>query len=345
MLDAIDRADKWVTHGIYAFTQRNKWFDTLVTYGGLVPYEMYVLPGMALAIVHATLQSNSRYTSLRFHIVPHVFAFSFAGLIKTMVRRPRPGCHQHGYLGYSEMVAGFEQRAKCKHPKGGVAALQPWSSRHGFPYVSFPSGHATVACAVVTGLVLYLLDDTEPKWTPDESKNAAFQAAILVFMFGALFFLFAAWKGHLRVSLPSLLWVFGIGAVLCLLGTIDGIGGVDMNDKNAQGTVICAALGVAFLVSMHRIAKGYHHVLDSIAGAFIGFCVGVFVYKAWPTAPAGDAPSEVAKSSSPAPLESVPRHVIGGVAGIYLMFFFAYELQCFDATAGCALTALAKAEH
>lgn len=335
---ALDRVDKYLSYEVAKFTQNHAWFEGLVTYTGLVPYELYVLPGMALAIMYAVFHNHP--ASLRFHVLPHVFAFSFVGLIKTMVRRPRPGCYN--LKEYGDMVGpgNFEQHKKCKRDyTQGHKLPAPWSKRGGFAYVSFPSGHATVACAVMTGLLLYLSDTAETKWTGPEVRGVAEQMAGAIALFalvlGVVYMLRP--NAELQSRRRATLIVLAIFVAMFYFLSISSIN-IDMNDFGPRMTVMCMGLYVAMMVSVHRVAKGYHHVFDSILGALLGFCIGSTVYTMWPKATQlTEHVNNLVNASS-----GTSRATIGVLAFLYLSFFFSTELECLD---GCNVAALAKAEH
>ena len=342
MSNALHEIDEAISHAIFSLARApgpvGPMFDGLVTYGGLIPYELYVLPGMMLAIIYAMFKDHA--ASLRFHVLPHVFAFSVVGLVKMMVKRPRPGCY-----GPNDMVMNFEQnfvkgefnpsKGKCKHNAGGLA---PWASRHGFPYVSFPSGHATVAWSVMTGLILYMSDDRERKWTAADTTTEVLPfMAMATCIFAVLMTAVAAVRGKVRRAGASLLVMFVFSGLFLGLSYTDGI---DFNDPGVKSTTIALGATVATLVSLHRIAKGYHHFFDSVVGMLLGMSCGMAVYTMWPT----DTSLTPGAQKFVDALQGPGKNAIGAFAVMYLAFFFAYETKCID-EGGCDLLALAKTEH
>lgn len=312
-------------------------FDALVTYGGLIPYELYVLPGMAVAILYAMLKKHP--SSLRFHVLPHVFAFSLVGLIKMMVRRPRPGCY-----GPDRMVRRFEQnyvdgtyspsKGKCKVD----GPPKKWANRKGFAYVSFPSGHAMVAWAVMTGLVLHLMDSNEPKWTRDESKRIFALIGAVSIVASSMLAIGSSMRRTIKPDLGLSIIAFAVLAAVCF--TISYTTGVDFDSMTVKLALALTGMTVAILVALHRIAKGYHHLFDSIVGLFLGFCVGLTVYTSWPS-PTDFTPTvdKVVRT-----MRDPARYTIGAIAAVYIAYFFLVETKCVDAS-GCSLKALAKTEH
>lgn len=108
-------------------------------YLGLLPYELYVLPGMFVAIL--VMLYYQSFHPVQFHLLPHWFAFSLASYIKVEISRKRPGCADKRM---SSLISP-------NHCKGSTA------------YKSFPSGHTIIAFALATSLQMYLEDSTYPE--------------------------------------------------------------------------------------------------------------------------------------------------------------------------------------
>lgn len=138
----IQQLDENITRAIFKFLNTNKTVAQIPYYLGLIPYELYVLPGMFVAIAHMLYYNT--YTPLQFHLVPHWFAFSMATYIKHNLHRTRPGCK------FPEMKSKIAKN-HCKMP----TQVQ-----------SFPSGHTIIAFALATTLITFLNDET----VPDENK-------------------------------------------------------------------------------------------------------------------------------------------------------------------------------
>ena len=305
----IQQFDEQLTLGIHQMAERSNAFEKLVIYGGLVPYELYVLPGMAAAIIYAMVYRHT--ASLRFHVIPHVFAYSLVGLLKHVVLRGRPGC-----FGPSKMVESFEMRRKC-----GGSPRKAWKERHGFAYLSFPSGHACVAWSVLMGLLLFLWDSSETKWTSDETRTLALRGVLL---FLAMIIVDMCYGRKNTKPLAALL-------TTCLLLVVTA---PDLNDASTSRVVQSIAIGIALLTALHRIAKGYHHVLDSIAGMILGASVGYLVYHMVGTPDAEDFLT--------GPLGLATRGIVTLVACVYIVYFVRHTLSCKDK---CTLDKLAGLEH
>lgn len=333
-MDALHSIDTALTEAIFNAAASDSppghLFDAAVVYLGLIPYELYVLPGMMVAIMYAMFKDHA--ASLRFHVLPHVTAFSIVGLLKAVVRRGRPGCY-----GPEGMVRDFEMAAKCKRDGAGIP---PWSKRKGFGTVSFPSGHACVAWSVMMGLVLYLTDENQSKWSAEESKEVLRAVGLACLAFAAAMFVVAMAKGRkLRPSALAFAYMAAIAAFFVVVGTYGD--GIDFNETVPQTVVIALGVTVAMFVSLHRIAKGYHHLFDSIAGAILGAAIGMTVYTMWPE-PTGLDPAgwKLAVDGGKGPA----KYLIGSFAVVYCGYFFAMEMNCID-EGGCDLRALAKQEH
>ena len=84
---------------------------------GLIPYEIYILPGMYLAILQVLWLGSPN--PIQFHLLPHWFAYSIFQLLKGSIKTPRPGCWIPG-------MKKFIDESHCSH---------------GHEWQSFPSGH------------------------------------------------------------------------------------------------------------------------------------------------------------------------------------------------------------
>ena len=135
----LNTIDHTITKWIYDNIGRNK--NPLISkapyYLGLLPYELYVLPGMFLAIF--VMFYDKTFHPVQFHLLPHWFAYSMATYIKHNVDRIRPGCIKENEM---------NKLIDPKHCIGGTK------------HQSFPSGHTIIAVALATTLRMYLLDDT-----------------------------------------------------------------------------------------------------------------------------------------------------------------------------------------
>jgi membrane-associated phospholipid phosphatase len=357
--------DKNLSLWFYELASNNTYyFNDLVTYGGLVSYELYVLPGMMMAIMYAAAKNESQ--SLRFHVLPHVFAFSMVGLIKHAAERPRPGCQ------YNEMnpelpprppgPVQLKAKAKESYGKPFVEAkaeeesyLKPFESRHkckgGFRDLSFPSGHSCVAFSVATGLMMYMFDTDELKWSGSKDSNFAVYAGCA--LAGLYCLSIVIWHIKQMTKNPfRILTQLCIGIAVCTL--FFTIGYFDYNTAVVQNAVVCLAYTVAVLTALHRIAKGYHHVSDSVVGALLGAACGVFVYTMLGKRPDRTIFTWDLFSTSLAPMMA-SQAIVFLIGSWYIWYFFSFTTRCYAADikkkngdveeGGCALAPLYTVEH
>ena len=116
---------------------KNKYIARAPYYLGLLPYELYVLPGMFVAI--ATMFYYETFHPVQFHLLPHWFAFSISLYLKHNISRIRPG---------------------CINPRGKGSLIDPHHCEGSTKYQSFPSGHTIIAFALATSLTMYLQDSS-----------------------------------------------------------------------------------------------------------------------------------------------------------------------------------------
>jgi membrane-associated phospholipid phosphatase len=110
---------------------------------GLVPYEIYILPGMFLAIALAFYYDN--LAPIQIHLLPHWAAYSISVYIKSSVHRLRPGCNP---------ALKMNKLIDPKHCEGKTK------------FQSFPSGHTIIAFSLATSLILYL--DEQKRLNPQD---------------------------------------------------------------------------------------------------------------------------------------------------------------------------------
>ena len=139
--------DKKLTELIYNGVNGNKYLQQLPYYLGLLPYELYVLPGMYIAMLQVIWLSA--YNPIQFHLMPHFFAFCLFQLIKGTVGRQRPGCDHKNLSGYiDESHCSGKQR-----------------------FMSFPSGHTGIAFALATALYLEMTVSDDPRFFDVQIKE------------------------------------------------------------------------------------------------------------------------------------------------------------------------------
>jgi len=135
-------------------------------YLGLIPYEIYILPGMYLAIFQLLWLGTPN--PVQFHLLPHWFAYSIFQLLKGAIKTYRPGCWVKG-------MGDFIDKSHCLH---------------GHEFQSFPSGHTGIASSLATALFCEMMFSKDPHFfeinIKDEKvrKGIAFTGLFVAFMVG-----------------------------------------------------------------------------------------------------------------------------------------------------------------
>lgn len=149
MLKNINKIDKKLSADIYKLVNNNKILQNIPYFLGLLPYEIYVIPGMFLAILQTIWLNSSN--PIQFHLLPHWFAYSLFQFLKKDINRGRPGC-------VDKSVSEYIDESHCK-------------GNHIFE--SFPSGHTGVCFSLATALFMEMMYSEDPKFFEIriESKN------------------------------------------------------------------------------------------------------------------------------------------------------------------------------
>lgn len=124
---------------------------------GLIPYEIYAVPGMLVSILIAIHYEDS--TPLQIHIFPHLLTFSLIQLYKHWVSRKRPGCYQDPGLN----IFVRDSLTTC-----AIAGRN-----------SFPSGHAGISAALATALILYIYSPISIVEDPIQRAGFSILAALV----------------------------------------------------------------------------------------------------------------------------------------------------------------------
>lgn len=127
-----------ITKGIHA-VGKNPVIGGLAMYGGLIPYELYVLPGMYVAIYQMIWIGD--INPVRFHLLPHFFSYSLVTFMKDYFGRERPGC----------VIPSMKQSIEPSHCEGKIR------------FRSFPSGHTMIASALAAALFAELYSSETPR--------------------------------------------------------------------------------------------------------------------------------------------------------------------------------------
>ena len=132
----------------------NKTSKYIPKYLGLIPYEVYVLPGMYIAILLVVWLGTPN--PIQFHLLPHFFAYSVFQLLKRTINTPRPGCH------YRQMSKYID--------KGHCIQGNEWQS--------FPSGHAGIAASLATALFMEMIYSDNPHFFEMKIKSKTIRKMI-----------------------------------------------------------------------------------------------------------------------------------------------------------------------
>ena len=124
----LDTLDHYLSKQIYDLFNRGTFVSSIPHLFGLFPYELYVLPGMYIAILQTPWFGTPN--PIQFHLLPHWFAYSIFQLLKHTVKRKRPGC-------FHKDMNKFIHPGHCKN---------------GVEFQSFPSGHTGVAFSLAAAL-------------------------------------------------------------------------------------------------------------------------------------------------------------------------------------------------
>jgi len=136
----INKLDKEISKGIYNAVNSNKVTQKIPFFLGLLPYELYVIPGMYLAILQ-TIWFNSP-NPVQFHLLPHYFAYSIFQFLKGTIKRGRPGC-------VDKKLSTYIDASHC-------------SNSHSMQ--SFPSGHTGVSFSLATALFMEMMRSEDPRF-------------------------------------------------------------------------------------------------------------------------------------------------------------------------------------
>lgn len=139
-MKTLNEVDKTITKYIYKSINSSSLLKSIPHVLGLVPYEIYVIPGMYLAIIQTILFETHK--PVQFHLLPHWFSYSIFQFLKKSIKRGRPGC-------VDKSLGDFIDPGHCK-------------GSHKFQ--SFPSGHMGVASSLATALFMEMHYSADSKF-------------------------------------------------------------------------------------------------------------------------------------------------------------------------------------
>lgn len=129
-METVNKIDKTITKYIYNSINASTLLKGVPHVFGLVPYEIYVIPGMYLAIIQTLLFETHK--PIQFHLLPHWFSYSIFQFLKKSIKRGRPGCVDKSLNEY----------------------IDPGHCKGSSKFQSFPSGHMGVASSLATALYM-----------------------------------------------------------------------------------------------------------------------------------------------------------------------------------------------
>lgn len=146
-INPVAQLDFITTKAIFDLFNSHPVLKQLPFYLGLLPYEVYVLPGMFVAILQVIW--FSAFNPIQFHLFPHFFAYSLFQFLKGTVGRERPG---------------------CKHPSLS-GSIDPSHCKNKVRFMSFPSGHTGVAFSLAAALYSEMTFSNDPRFFDVKIKN------------------------------------------------------------------------------------------------------------------------------------------------------------------------------
>jgi len=152
-MNTINKIDYTITKSIYDLFNR-KYINKIPYIFGLIPYEIYVIPGMYLAILQVVWFGTPN--PIQFHLLPHWFAYSIFQFLKKSIKKKRPGC---AYKNLSKYI----DKSHCKY---------------GNENQSFPSGHSGVSFALATSLLMEMNFSKVPHFFEIPITNPVTQSII-----------------------------------------------------------------------------------------------------------------------------------------------------------------------
>jgi membrane-associated phospholipid phosphatase len=162
MKSTIQTLDLRMSKSIFDSFHSNKILSKTPYYLGLLPYEIYVLLGLYIAILQVIWLNNPN--PIQYFILPYFFTSMIFYAIKTRFHRMRPGC-------YNKSMSKYMNEKYCSASEASK---------------SFPSGHTGTAFALATALMMEMMySEDSDKYSPEIKKIVIF-IAFIVAIFVAL---------------------------------------------------------------------------------------------------------------------------------------------------------------
>lgn len=265
-----------VSDSIYNFfLVISKWF-------GLVPYEIYVIPGMFIAMI--TMLAYDTFDPVQLHLLPHWFAYSMGQYVKTHFKQKRPGCE-------------LDERASEAATTNLRSKLEKKLDDSKTKTINRPDKSGQVFNTMVQNVRRMVGKGTLlARSSSSEQQQSTFDK---FFRENPTFVQKYTKKEHSNItenhcegktavqSFPSghtlIAFALATSLIMFLLDPMvqekeKTFLGIPFYKKEVRIATISLAAFVATMTSVHRVLHDYHSFVDVIAGAIIGMSIGFISY-------------------------------------------------------------------
>jgi len=247
---------------------------------GLIPYELYVIPGMFIAMI--TMLAYDTFDPVQLHLLPHWFAYSMGQYIKTHVKQKRPGCELDND-GSVAATKKLEEKLKKKLDESSTRTInRPDKSGQVFNTM-VQNVRRLFGKGQILGTNESEDQSTFEKFFEENSKfvqkyrkkqgskisenHCEGKTAVQSFPSGHTLIAFALATSLIMFLLDPLvqekektfMWI-------------------PFYKKEVRIATISLAVFVAGMTSLHRVLHDYHSWVDVVAGAIIGSSIGFISY-------------------------------------------------------------------
>jgi hypothetical protein len=239
---------------------------------GLIPYELYVVPGMFIALI--TMLWDESFSPIQIHLLPHWFAYSIGQYIKTHFNRIRPGCTLDEK---ASRIATEKMRNKIKKQFVPKATKKP--VQNGNVFQGMVNNVKTL-----TGTdqkfknrrdIDKFFDEKEyfvKMYTKKDGSNITEshcrgKTAVQSFPSGHTLIAFALATSLIMYLLDPL--VENKSKIFLK---------IPFYKKKVRAATISIALIIAVMVSAHRVKHEYHNTTDVVIGGILGMAIGFVSY-------------------------------------------------------------------
>jgi len=255
------------------FVGISKWF-------GLVPYEVYVIPGMFIAMI--TMLAYDTFDPVQLHLLPHWFAYSMGQYIKTHYKQKRPGCEKDeegSRIATEKFMEKLEQKLDASTKKvinkpdksGQVFETMVQNVRRLFGRGTLLAKNSQHQQSTFKKFVQdnpqFVQKYTKKEGSKISENHCEGKTAVQSFPSGHTLIAFALATSLIMFLLDPLvqekektfLWI-------------------PFYKKRVRIATISLAVFVAAMTALHRVLHGYHSEIDVLVGAIIGSAIGFISY-------------------------------------------------------------------